>query len=113
MADVRFGAHSGLKSDIARGPKSAKHGSCRAKKKPPEGGFSYSNLMMDHCHQCGLRLPTIAHEANASEAEKHHCPCGGFGDGGNANTTKPVRKKDAVCSRIGTIDRETGINKSE
>jgi hypothetical protein len=23
LADVRFGAHSGLKSDIARGPKSA------------------------------------------------------------------------------------------
>ena len=47
MADVRFGAHSGLKSDIARGPKSAKHGSCRAKKKPPEGGFSIQILMMD------------------------------------------------------------------
>jgi hypothetical protein len=25
-ADVRFGAHSGLKSDIARGPKSARNG---------------------------------------------------------------------------------------
>ena len=25
--------------------------------------------------------PTIRHEANAGEAQYHHCPCGGFGDG--------------------------------
>jgi len=27
-----------------------------------------------------LCLPAIGHEAKASEAEKHHHPCGGFGD---------------------------------
>ena len=32
-------------------------------------------------HQCWLQLPTIRHEADASEVEDHHRPCRGFGSG--------------------------------
>src|SRR5438105_2253283 len=31
-------------------------------------------------HQCWLRLPPISNEADASETEDHHRPCGRFGD---------------------------------
>jgi hypothetical protein len=34
------------------------------------------------CHFIAIVLPTIRHEADACEAEDHHCPCGGLGDGG-------------------------------
>jgi hypothetical protein len=35
-----------------------------------------SNLMISSGRtQCWLALPAIGHEANASEAEKHHRPC--------------------------------------
>src|SRR5258708_25874926 len=51
-------------------------------KKPPGGALFKSNLISGSGgHQCWLRLAATRHEANASEAEKHHRPCGGFGDG--------------------------------
>jgi hypothetical protein len=41
-----------------------------------------SILMMDQINlNAGFRLASIGHEANACEAEDHHGPSGGFGDG--------------------------------
>src|SRR5258705_1163450 len=52
-------------------------------KKPPEGGSQFeTDDRGSRSHQRWLGLPPISHETNASEAKDHHCPCGGFGDGG-------------------------------
>jgi len=52
LGNVRFGAHYGLKSDIAPRPKSANNGSRtiknRQKKKPHEGGSQFKPDVLDH-----------------------------------------------------------------
>ena len=35
-----------------------------------------------------LRLAAVRHEANAQEAQDHHCPGGGLWDGGNGDRIK-------------------------
>ena len=51
------------------------------KKKPPEGG-PYKVMGPGLCDvECRLAVVPINHEADASEAEDHHCPRGEFGNG--------------------------------
>ena len=54
-------------------------------KRPPEGGLP---VACDACWRSGcaerlaVLLPAVRHEAKAAEAEDHHGPGGGLGDGG-------------------------------
>jgi hypothetical protein len=63
-------------------------------------------------HQCVLCLPTIGQEANACEAEKHHGPCGGFGDGANV-PARDIDDQGIKESRISPVDEDRELVRAE
>jgi hypothetical protein len=56
-----------------------------------------------HGHQRWLRLPTIRHEANAREAEDHHGPGGGFGDGGRERHAGHSARDEGFVTKAGMV----------
>ena len=59
------------------------------KKKPPEGGLYYFNLVVALCDsEATAGAATISHEANAEETDDHHRPGGRFGN--RSDVTSPI-----------------------
>src|SRR3984957_15923256 len=53
-------------------------------------------------------LPPIRHEANAHEAQDHHGPGGGFGDGGNGERPDTKAKSGTGFKNVITGDSTYG-----